>query len=221
MADKIIGYRGLASGELILYLSRIFYNLGLKVLICDYSPDSELEHIIPLNEEIGQEGGYINYRGIKYTKEVNNKELLNKNDVVLINFGFLKTHKEMSVCNCFHYITDMNKINIDRLSLIQCQKDKLTKSHLLIKDVVYGGIAVYAYVNELMDKFSALTCHIIKLNKRDIKIKTLVQYNDIFKFDGISNDLYNYLSFSVYSLYSDIFNSKNIKKAVNAAMKGK
>lgn len=221
MTEKIIGYRGLISGELILYISRILYHLELKVLVCDCSPDKELQYVIPENSYGSMVNECTEYGGVMHIDDLFNNELLTKYDAILINFGFARSHARMGECNYFYYVTDMDKINIDRLMNMETSSAKLGKDHLLIQNVVKGGIAVYACADELMNRLSVASCNVIMLNKRDIKIKSYAQYNNRFKFQDISKELYNYLFFCIWNIYSEAFGEKQINRAISKAMKGK
>lgn len=287
--EKIIGYRGLISGELMLYMSRILYHLGLKVLVCDCSPDKELKYVIPesgygrvesecskhrsiVNECMpgdtlasqfmpsgtlvsqcmpsdtlasqGMEYGSSNkcvetdiinnetaiprhmvnecmeYSGIMHNCGLFDDELLKQFDTVLINFGFTNFHDEMERCNYFYYITDMDKINVDKLLNMKPDVGRMNKDHLLIQNVIRGGIAAYACADEIMKRLSIATCSLIKLNKKDIKIKSYAQYNNRFKFQDISKDLYDYLYYCIWNIYSNTYDKKQICKAIDIAMKG-
>jgi len=217
METRMIGYRGQTCSEIMLYVSRILYQMGLRVLLCDYSHDKGLRGAMPFNDALNGDAGVYDYRGVFYSDGLA-KEDIGNYDVVLVNFGFLKLHEHMERCHCLHYVTNMDKANTDRLLAFVRTGNKM--SHLLIGGVVRGGISVYAMADEIMQVLSISTCSLIRLNKKDEKVKVLAQYNNRFKFDGISKGLQDYLYFCARHFPCGAHDDKAISKAIKSAMRG-
>ena len=66
MGDKLIGFLGCDKYEIILYLSRILYHLGKKVLLVDYAESEALYQSIPVPDTLKDENNYIHYSGIDF-----------------------------------------------------------------------------------------------------------------------------------------------------------
>lgn len=217
--NKLIGYRGIESPEIIFYTSRILYNLGLKVVMCDYSPADEMKYYIPLSEEIDTEKHCVDYRGVAYTKQ--NISKIQLYDVYLVNYGFADYLPEMNACDLTVFLTDTNKANLKKLGRLQTVHKKNNKTcHLVIRDILSDGINIKPYKRELENILGVSTSYEIMFDKNDFKRKEYLQYNTNFNFRNVSPKLYNYLVDTIEEHLYECFEQYNLKKAVQRAMKG-
>lgn len=221
MTDNIIGYRGVESAEVLLYIARILQQIGMNVLICDYTEYKSIEYSIPFSNELDTSKHCIDYMGISYTRKMLDQALLRENQVVLIHFGFLDTHIDMKRCKDIHYITDMNRFNVKRLIRLNTEDGVGRQSHFILRDVMYAGMKPKAVIHEIKEKLGIEEHTLIKLNQRDMKIKLLSQYNAQFAFKGISNDLFHYLYSVVMKLCPNHIETRRVNKAFDLAMKGR
>ena len=96
MECKIIGFMGLDVQDTILYLSRIFYQMGKRVLMADYSESQALYYCIPMIPGTNDYAETIEYRGTYFTRGLLRQENYKEYDVIMI-FLDLRSMRRWSI----------------------------------------------------------------------------------------------------------------------------
>lgn len=215
MSKRIIGFAGIEVIDKILYLSRICVNFGDNVLILDYSNADEIECCIPFHSDINIQKDMIDYRGVDFSKIALTKDLKDKYDTILINFGYTKNRKEVQECTHFICTTDLQKPHIQNLLTIDLPNE-LSFKQLVVRGKVTRGLSVKENLREVMDYLGTQNYYYQRYKEVDEKARYLCQYNDLFIFKEISNDFKDYLYELTSVLYPECNGRilrENIKKA--------
>lgn len=220
MGDKLIGFLGCDKYEIILYLSRILYHLGKKVLLVDYSESEALFQSISRPDVLKEEKEYINYGGIdfiqgKYYKK-NREEIY---DYILIDFGF---HAEISLltqCEKIMYVTDLQLHNVKRMKSISYHGN--ADKYLIIKDVFPCKIKP-VYIIEQLSNLLIEEQHVYVLyqDSIDIKYRIQSQYDLKFSFPKLSKPTKFFLQDLILNI-SDNLSRKQLRIAYRKAERGK
>lgn len=214
----LLGFCGIEIPDVILYLSRILYKLGKRVLICDYSPEGELEYYIPFHNEINPLTECVDYRGVDYTRQFLEEEWKKKYDFLILNFGF-GTVQVSTVCHRMIYVSDWDKAHIKRLEKIPADRKNSQEKMILIRDMIPGGIRMNGYFQELKKLLQTEELTRLKLKLPDLRAKMTAEYNDVFVFRFISRDLYNVLLKEIQKLCPNE-EEKKLFAAIRSAEKG-
>ncbi len=220
MGDRLIGFLGSDKYEIILYLSRILYHLGKKVLLVDYAETEALYQSIPIPESLKEENNYIHYSGIdfiqgKYYKR-NKKE---KYDYILIDFGYDTENIILSQCEKVLFITDLQLHNIKRIKNISYNGNG--EKYLIIKDVFPCKIKP-EYIQEQLSNLmiEEQQVYILYQDPIDMKYRIQSQYDLNFSFPKLSKPAKSFLQDLIIKLNVNI-NKKELKNAYHMAERGK
>lgn len=198
MKGKVVGFVGVDVQDTILYLSRIFLQMGKRVLMADYSESQALFYSIPFLEGINVYTGYAEYRSTFFTcKPLSENDLL-EFDVIMIFFGFcLRT--EIKDCSHIIYTTDGEKNHMDKIASYRKKGSEYTQ-------LVYRNVKNSIGMMSLETSFLAVkeSCRYYRNdNKKEKKLREQCQYNDIFDFRGISSNYRNYLQKTVQAVFPE------------------
>jgi hypothetical protein len=188
-----IGFLGIDKYEYILYLSRVLYHLGKKVLLVDCSETGALTSSIPRPK--AKFNSEIEYRGVMFFDQQKSNdnpygwsEVImgdKEYDYVLIDYGFGGNTKELAKCSQLVFVTDQQAHNIHRLripdDLKHCEK------YIIIKNYVKCRITPSYILSELtLDYLSANQIYIADQDELDLKCKINYQYEGTFHFRKLS-----------------------------------
>lgn len=185
MANNVIGFAGIDKYEFILYLSRIIFHLGKKVLLVDYSESEALYQCIPVPESLREVGCSIHYRGIDFVLGKYYHEDLGLNyDVVIMDLGFQEMADVVSECTSLFYVTDLQLHNIRNLR-IHISAEGIPVN-LIIKDVYSCKIKPEDIIEEWKQEIKLHKGYILYLDPWDLKCKIQCQYDSVFQFQKLS-----------------------------------
>lgn len=217
MASNIIGYFGIESYEIILYLSRILYTLNRKVLLVDQSEIGDLTNCIPIPVGMDSADDIISYSGVDFTRKNINLDLINDYDDILISFGFNETDAAQ-YCNKVVYTVNQMLHNICRLSKMKDING--AEKSILIKDMVKSKIAPEYIIDYLKKDFEKEKVIVLDFDEIDMKYKILAQHDPLFRFKRITRKTKNYLIATVMELYPEV-TDKDLKEAYRIAERGR
>ncbi len=210
MECKVIGFIGLDVQDTVLYLSRIFYQMGKRVLMADYSESQALYYCIPMIPGTDDYAEIIEYRGTYFTRGLLCQENYKEYDVIMIFFGFAQ-HEKINHCTHRIYTTDCEKNHIERLKEIG------------------GGEADYlqlVYRNAGDERQAALgmvreSCqYSCNDSTKEKKLRIQCQYNEIFSFRGISSNFKRYLEDTVRAVFPEESAGKEFAEHFRRAQQG-
>ena len=220
MGDKLIGFLGCDKYEIILYLSRILYHLGKKVLLVDYAETEALYQSIPVPDTLKEENNYIHYSGIDFIQgkyyERNKKE---EYDYTLIDFGYDTSNIMLSKCEKVLFITDLQLHNLKRLKNIFYNGNG--EKYLIIKDVFPCKIKP-EYIKEQLSNLmiEEQQVYILYQDSIDMKYRIQSQYDHKFSFPKLSKPVKTFLQDLIIRLNENI-SGKQLRVAYSKAERGK
>lgn len=218
MANSVIGLAGIDKYDLVLYLSRIIFHLGKKVLLVDDSESEALYQCIPVPELLQETDGIIHYRGIDFilSKYYHSNIGLNY-DVVIVDLGFQVWADLLYECTSLFYVIDLQLHNIQRMSLKPPPEG--IPINLIIKDVFPCKIKPENIMKKWKQEMELHKEYILYLDTMDLNCKIQCQYNSVFQFQKISvqmrellKDITKQLDFSLQE--------KEISQAYHKAERG-
>lgn len=219
---KVVGFLGIDKYEYVLYLSRVLYHLGKKVIMVDYSETGALAASIPCPE--GLKNSVIEYRGVMFsdgmdTNETkdngNDKAEFQKNDFdcVLIDFGLRVGNEKLKFCDRIICVTDQQIHNIKRLAVVGDLQG--VKKSLVIKDVVGSRVNPSYIICEFEQRnLKAEQIYIVNQDEIDTRCRINSQYDGVFHFRKLSMQTKTVIWGLIYEMYPNAE-----KKALNDAFK--
>ena len=225
MENRIIGFFGVDKYDIILYLSRIIYQLNQKVLLLDGSENKALTYSVPMPSNIlyeENESFIVTYRGVDfaYNAPMTREQLVEyqeEYDVILIDFGFEK-HKLLHNCTHVVFVIDQKLHNLLRVKDISVPKEC---KKFLIFYVIYGcKISLYYAMDEIFLEIPK--GHIFEVSQESVDLKHSIdcQYNDVIRFHKLTKPYQKLLHSIVASLYPE-YNAKEKTKAFQKAKCGR
>ncbi len=219
MANNIVAFVGYNSFDIILYLSRILYMLGRRILVVDYSDTKALTLSFPQIPGIDTLSNCISYRNIDFTAQSLDNHLVEQYDDILIDCGFKKPQFELELLSRIVYITDMYVFNMKKLGEMACYDNLKAQRALLIREAG-NTIITSQYVNEIISKnISEDMVTVLYRDDSDYDNGLLCQHNQMSSFTNMSWMLRDYLINEVLLLCSEM-SKKQIKAAYMKARKG-
>jgi hypothetical protein len=219
MVSKVIAFIGCDKYELILYLARILYHLGKKVLLVDYSENEALYQCIPVPLTLQEGNNYIDYRGIEFAKGQNViAHDFSDYDVVLMDLGFYIDVKLLAACNKICYVTDMQLHHIKHIKKIEDKCDK--QKCLVIKDAFPCKITPEYIMNQVGQGIEKKSVYLFYQDPFDYKYKINSQYNDKFIFPKLSKEVQSFLKDMIMQL-DETLSDKQYSLAYKKAERGK
>jgi len=219
MGDNVIGFIGSDKYELILYLSRILFHLGKKVLLVDYAESEALYQCISIPGMLREESGYIDYRGIDFIQgQYFVPNMRQQYDVVLIDLGFNDENKALSQCTKVVYITDLQLHNVRRIKSLDYLRD--IDKYLVIKDVFQCRIKPEYILEQLGQVIDKSHVYILYQDAFDLKYKVQSQYNHRFSFGKLSRPTKFFLK-EITKQMDNNLDEKRLNNAYRKAERGK
>jgi len=197
--------------DIVLYLMRILQCMGLRVVLADYTMGHRMYSYIPHTIGLDPTVSAIDYRGVFYIFG-QNKEWEKENEETDIMIKLYDINGYVPGSDDSIFVTDEHKRNMDFLETVK----SVGRTLLFVRN--YTGRSAY----RLGDIALGLGCketYVIPVNEKDIFVGTAAEYNDIYKFNGISGQLYGMLVKIVSFLYPES-SETGLKKAYRLASKG-
>lgn len=215
MKSKIMGFVGVDVQDTILYLSRIFRNMGKRVLMADYSESQALYYSIPFIPGMDAYSDMIEYRNTYFTCGPLEEKQMKEFDVVLVFFGF-EVCREFQFCTHVIYTTDYEKNHLERLADIRHETAEY-------QQLVYRNAGQSGRVSKPALKLDAVReeCqYICNDSRREKSLRVQCQYNDNFGFQGISAAFRNYLKETVAAVFPAETKDKSFRRSFYQAETG-
>ncbi len=225
-----VGFFGIEKYELLLYLSRILRQLGLSVLLVDYSENGALSAGIPVWEEFGEAGREemtaenapyqtaVDYCGIHFLRELMvGPSVRSRYDCVLIDFGFDLEHPAAAECRAAVIVSDQQIHNIRRL-----RRPKLWERfrvYAVLKDLCPCRITPDYILEEMGLKVEEGRRYAVYQDAWDTKCRISCQYSKLSPFVRISREYRDFLKNITRDLFPD-FSKSEVDRAFRAAEKG-
>ena len=215
-----LGFFGDVKWDFLIYLARIYKNLGFKVGLLDASLEKELEYFLPKDLAIE----IIDYDDMTHFLSYFDGCDITEFDFLLINIGFnSKAIQRLLTTNQKYFITSYNRqtIEISQKFLLEISelKEDFTYHQIFI-DYISSDIKK-EYINFALSKQHQLktgNTYYLGVHENILKGRLSLQHKAIKKTIKLPTDY--------YQLYQKILletcqtNKKNIKKAYKKSRKG-
>ncbi len=212
---NVIGFLGIETYDIILYLSKMLYHLNKKVLIIDDSDTEALTYCISIPATMNPKINRINFCNIDFIKEKSVSEYLKDYDYIFIDFGFKTNHKEIQNCSYIYLVTDKQQHNLARIQNLKYSQDV----YLIIKDRIKDKNIVYLLETMKAKGINIKQYYCLYYDDLDMENMIAIQYrNDIsFKHQsGQLKELLNELIIETFN-FSKIEAGQAYKKAKRGA----
>ncbi|MGN0243130.1 MAG: hypothetical protein ACI4CT_03600 [Lachnospiraceae bacterium] len=214
MSNRIMGFVGIEKYDIMLYLSRILYHLGQRVLLLDQSMEHGLRYSIP---ETGFcEGRIVDYRGIDFGMNLPMEVYISEYDYILADFGFNLEHQDIVLCTEIYIVSDMQLHHIKSLSQLHLMNTQ--NRYLILKDRIPYKVRdeyVYEELGPLM--LNENNSYSVYMNERDYQSRLNCQYDDSVPLKNVSKHIKNLL----YDILLLDFDKSKIDIAYYLAERGK
>lgn len=212
----ILGFVGFNREDLVIWSSQLFKSIGKRVLIMDYTIDSDLSYIVPLPEGYSKvKNEVFEYQGVFYVNVGSGKnieEFSCEYDIVLADFGKQINNPQLEKCNVVYTITNLDVRKIEYIKGI----GKYEKNFLVVKDYIRLNNIDQYILKEL--GFEKSKTFYIDRNNSDFKEFLLGQWNQNIEMRTISYETRELL---VHIAEQTNIDRKTSKEALKMAMKRK
>lgn len=212
MECKVIGFIGLDVQDTILYLSRIFHQMGKRVLMADYSESQALYYCIPMIPGTDDYAEAVEYRGTYFTRGLLRQEDYKEYDVIMIFFGFAQ-REELKSCTHKIYTTDGEKNHVERLK-------ESAEGGADYLQLVYRNAGHEKYEGQALGTVRESCQYSCNDSTREKKLRIQCQYNELFSFRGISSNFKRYLEETVRAIFPEESAGKEFAEHFRRAQQG-
>lgn len=192
----MIGFAGVDKQDIVLYVARILYHLGKRVLIVDQSDSMAVKSSIPCPVEL--EKSMIEYRGMYFVNgrayEEDLKESIHKYgfDYIIMDYGFGFEDEVLCRLDQVIYVIDQQKHNVERL--IHMIDNKCGHISLVIRDAVGHKSGMRNLIRHpKLNSIHKNRIFIIYQDELDTICKIKCQYEIAFSFSKLSAPAQNTL----------------------------
>jgi hypothetical protein len=219
MANNIIGYAGIDTFDIMLYLSRILLKLGRKVLLVDHSETQALSNSIPKVEGLNPSQGIISFRHVDFTLMTINDMAAQNYDDILISYGFNEPAEDKQLLTRIIYTTDLYEYNLDRVNSLIYYDPLNISRQLLIRDILNIKITPEIIAQKIHKDIKRENVKVLYQNESDLINRLICNCNKSARFMKISGALQGYLIKEAVILFPQA-NPKLFKNAYRKARKG-
>ncbi|HKL80685.1 MAG TPA: hypothetical protein VJ888_09665 [Mobilitalea sp.] len=227
---RVIGFLGVDKYDFILYLSRILYAMGKKILLVDYSENYALSCCIPHPEALRKD--ILEYRGIYYmngagsgenyslindTIEIHNQQY----DYILVDYGFDFNSIGLNNCDAIICVTDQQLHNLRQFSLNNREDNiKGILTALIIRDVGDCKTKYRYLIDEMgLDQIAVTQTFITYQDDLDVRYRLNCQYDGVVRLHRLSKYMKAVLKGIVELIVPEV-DRKTVNKAFIRAAKG-
>lgn len=184
----IIGFLGIDSYDLILYLAKYLNYLGQRVLLADYSRLGRLSFCIPTPVSLNPDEERITYKNmdfVRYKEELSYKKEYN---YILMDFGWDSSHRAISSCEFLYIITDLQQQNIEHILKMKFNGASV---YVILKNIFHtnNSRTIKDYLNE--NHFDYKNCYLYPTTEVDMENMVMLQYNHDIQIKKVSRQLKN------------------------------
>ncbi len=193
-----MGFIGIESYDLMIYLAMTMQALNCSVLLIDNSHELSLAECIPGLPE-ATNASPVDYRGITTVKGLN--ELPDNYDYVLVYFG-KDIAQGLENVNEVYMVTDYQKHNVNFLRSVELTEDNYP--FLVVRDRVASKVtpeSIHLELEELsIPSESVLT---IEDSSYDLNLKVMCQYNSLSGLAKVSDSIKEFIRVALSEDYSE------------------
>ncbi len=221
--DKPIkmGFVGTKTEDIILYLSRILFNMDMSVAVVDASEQQLMKYSVPVPDPRSHITTYRNvdiYLGC-CNEDAYKKIDMGKYDAVIISMGLNPVFiRELSSYSLSFAVTDMERPNVlklrDYLSVLDCSYEFIR----IYRDVVDSKIDK-SYLDSLLDIATVAGEYYFYLSEKELCCRLDSQYNDIFRFSILPKEYRAMFKDIIVNSFG--FSRKDTETAIKKAEKGR
>lgn len=208
MLTKVLSFTGVECYDLILYIARVYKQLGKQVLIVDNSVSQSLSFCVPGLVD-AKAGTPVDFGGITATKHIVAPPA--SFDFILIYTG-KHSHEIMDYADRIFLVTDYQKHNIEQLLETELADDE--EPVVIFRDRVTSKITPDTIMARFTSNgFNVQTIQYLEDTTEDLASKVLCQYNTFDQFKRVSSSVKDL----IIKVVSEDFDEKEVTKALKQA----
>lgn len=187
---RLIGFIGLDSYDLILFLSKYLELLGQSVLVVDCSKFGRLSYCIPAPVTLNPNSDLIRYNNIDFTR--NSHEAIERKDYnyILIDFGWdiIQVQDVLHSCELLYIITDLQQQHMEHILSMTLPDIGV---YILLKNFFHASNRKNVKDFFIENHFKFKKCYLLSATVRDIENMVMLQYYHDLKIHNASKQLRN------------------------------
>ncbi len=183
---RVIGFLGLDSYDLILFLAKYLEHLGQNVLIVDDTKLGRLSYCIPAPVTLNPDRDLIRYNNIDFIRHNFEAIQSEENTYILIDFGWYISQDVLHSCELLYIITDLQQQNMGHIlnmNLLHISVYILLKNFFHMNNI--KNVKDYFAENH----FNFKKCYVFPTTIKDMENMVMLQYNHVIKLPKISKQL--------------------------------
>lgn len=214
MSNKVYGFVGVESYDLILALGRTLAVLNCKVLLLDKSSDSTLMYTATEDVQSGSEVDYYNMSMVCKKPVVECEP--DRYDYIFINFGRTSNDEDLARCDEIYLVTDYQLSSVLGVASVPIAADQ--SRFAIFRDRIDGRIDLdYAVLRLECQNITENNVYYLEDGPQDLANRVACQYDSVFYFDGMSSTIRDF----ILSVLNIDFTNKEIINAMRTLYRKK
>jgi hypothetical protein len=216
-----LGFFGEVKWDLLIYLARIYKNLGLKVGLLDASLEKDLEYHLPKDLSIE----VIDYNEMTHFLSFFQGCDVTAFDVMLINIGFnTESFQRLLSCDKHYFMTSYNRKAIEKSQELLINFSELEEAFTyeqIFVDYISSEVKK-KYIDFILSKHHTLNIgntYYLEVHENILKGRLALQHKAVKKTIKLPKDYYQF--YQEIILETTEMNKRSIKKAYKNSRKGR
>lgn len=203
----MIGFVGIQTYDILLYLCKMLHALDQKILLVDYAENKALSYCIPMpkNQPNHQ---YISYQGCDFLQNPNYEklqEIQQQYDKILIDFGFVQNYELLSRCSMIYLCTDQQLHHINAVKpFLKSGNDVMQRCRIIFRRIDSCKISIKYLMMELGVEFDVQKIYQYDQDIIDLKHCIDSQYNQTVHLVSLSKGMKGCLNFVMREICPNI-----------------
>lgn len=210
MQSKVVGFFGSDSYDLVHFLARTLQTLGTKVLVIDYTEEQVMTMTLPTPVR----NDIVDYQGVAFascTTDLTSQGF----DYVFMYYGFCESGTIFEGIEEVYFVIDCQMQSIAKLKKLDIHEEQFRG--LIVRNTVpERDILNYVQLELNKFEFGEKNTYVVPFSKGDISAMLSVQYDSVYRFDTVSNQVLNFIT----DFCSLDFPRKDVQAAIKIASKG-
>jgi hypothetical protein len=184
----LIGFIGLDSYDLILFLAKYLENLGQSVLIADYSKFGRLSYCIPAPVSLNPKTDLIRYNNMDFLRHDYESFQREEYNYILIDFGWDISQEVIHSCDFLYIITDLQQQNMEHILHMNLPNISV---YILLKNFFHINNRNNAKDYFVENHFNFKKCYLFPTSVKDLENMIMLQYYHDIKLHKVTKPLRN------------------------------
>lgn len=165
---KQVGFVGVDSTDIVLYLARLISYVGKKVAIVDYTKQHRMISAASVPDVLFGGSYYKEILVVSADTSIDEEEI-SSCEYIFSYFGAAVSHPQIAKCMEVFFVTDMVKINSEMLKGVQCSDG--TKKYCIVRNWIDLKYKPQWVVDMMEQGFTKNDISVIPYNESDYRAK--------------------------------------------------